>query len=522
MLTAGLLAVIGSGVGGWRPTGWTVGRRQRASDTERTQLLEHLAEIMVDLGRRLDHSEMLERVARSAAELVGADAAAFVHVEGDRSTIVALHQLPESLRGFAASRGEGVVNDIITSQEPAVISDYHTHPHHIPAVAAAMPDLHTMAVVPGVVDGEVIAALFVLFRAVERDVSQSMLDVLRLLAGHAGTTLANAAMYAEVVRREAHELAVIEALADGVAVMDRSGVITSWNSAAATMTGICASDAIGRPPRVPVPRPGSSAEHELPNDRWLEILSSQLPETGEMVLVLRDVSEQKALERAQSLFLATTTHEIKTPLTVVSGFATTLQRRWDDLTAEDRERALGAIVRRSDALVKLIDQLLLGFRVRAGQLDLDLRGFDLRPTLDLAVSGFSTLSEAHKLTLDVEPDLPLVIGDVRAVDQVLAQLLENAIKYSPSGGEITVGAKARDGVVAVFVRDRGVGLRSGEGDRVFSRYFRGTNKETRKTGGVGLGLYIVRQLVEAQGGTVGAEGNPEGGSTFEFTLPAAG
>jgi signal transduction histidine kinase len=233
------------------------------------------------------------------------------------------------------------------------------------------------------------------------------------------------------------------------------------------------------------------------------------------------VSEQKALERAQNLFLATTTHEIKTPLTVVSGFASTLQNRWTTLTSEDRDRALGAIVRRSEALVKLIDQLLLGFRAQAGQLDLDLRALDVRPLLESTVLGFDTISSEHNVVLQIDDGLPLVIGDARAVDQVLAQLLENAIKYSPDGGTVRVGAVSRNGFLVVTVTDEGIGLQPGEGVRVFSRYFRGSGKRDRNVGGVGLGLYIVRQLVEAQGGTVKASGTPGAGSTFEFTLPIA-
>ncbi|MEY2568324.1 MAG: two-component system, NtrC family, sensor histidine kinase KinB [Actinomycetota bacterium] len=483
--------------------------------------MEGLAQVVVDLTQNLDHGEMLDRVARSAADLVGADAAAFLHLEGDQSRIVALHGMPERLRGFAIKRGEGVMGDVMRSGEPLVIGDYHTHPHRVPTIVDSTPGLHTVAVVPSVIDGQVTAALFVLFRERDREISASVLDVLRLLAGHAGTALANAAMFGEVVRREAHEQAVIEALADGVAVVSPDGHVTSWNSAAAAMTGVPAVAAIGQAPPVPIPQPGRSVEHELPGDRWLEVLASPLPATGETVLVLRDLSDQKALERAQSLFLATTTHEIKTPLTVVSGFATTLQRRWDELNPEDRDRALAAIVRRSEALVKLIDQLLLGFRVQAGQLDLDLRGLDVRGALEAAVAGFATLTDAHAITLDVDADLPLVIGDTRAVDQVLAQLLENAIKYSPDGGAIHVVARRGEGTVSISVTDQGVGLQPGEGERVFSRYFRGANKDTRKLGGVGLGLYIVRQLVEAQGGTVRADGNPGGGSTFEFTLPIA-
>ncbi len=523
VLTAVLVTVVISGVGVWWVANRAAGRSHRAAPAEeRLQQVERLAEVVVDLTGTLDRDEMLNRLTRSAAELVGADASAFVRLDNGYSTVVAAHRLPEAMLGLRIERGEGLMSMVVEGGDVMVIDDYHGHPSRVDGIAANIPDMHTVAVVPSVIDGNVSAALFVLYREPGRIVSHSALDVLRLLAGHAGTALANAAMFGEVVRREAHEQAVIEALADGVAVIGPDGLVTTWNTAAATMSGIPADSARGQEPPVPVPPTNEPLEHEQPGDRWLEILASRLPDTGETVLVLRDVSEQKALERAQSLFLATTTHEIKTPLTVVSGFATTLQRRWDELKPDDRERALAAIVRRSEALVKLIDQLLLGFRVQAGQLDLDLRGLDLRSVLETAVSGFETLSEQHSVSLEMDDELPLVIGDGRAVDQILAQLLENAIKYSPEGGPIRVAAHGSDGMVLVRVTDTGVGLQPGEGERVFSRYFRGAGKDHRKVGGVGLGLYIVRQLVEAQGGSVRASGTPGEGSTFEFTLPVAG
>ena len=521
VLTAVVVTVAIAGVGGWWAARRAAGRsRPGASAEERAALVERLAEVIVNLTADLNQRDMLDRVARSAADLVGADASAFLRLDADRPTIVATYNLPEDLRDFPIERDKGLTGEVLASGAPLVTGDYHAHPQRVEGIAELIPDLHTVIAVPTVIEGNAAATLFVLFRDRNHPVSATALDVLRLLAGHAGTALANAAMFSEVVLREAHEQAVIEALADGVAVIGPTGLVTSWNTAAAAMTGVPADRACGAPPMVPVPPPNEAVEHELPGDRWLEILASPLPASGETVLVLRDISEQKALERAQTLFLATTTHEIKTPLTVVSGFATTLQRRWDELGPEDRERALSAIVRRSEALVKLIDQLLLGFRVQAGQLDLDLRGLDLRPLLEGAVAGFDTISDIHEVSLEMEEGLPLVIGDTRAVDQILSQLLENAIKYSPEGGPVRVAAARTDGSVTVRVTDRGVGLEQGDTARVFSRYFR-SEGGGKGAGGVGLGLYIVRQLVEAQGGTVRAANNPDRGATFEFTLPIA-
>jgi GAF domain-containing protein len=488
---------------------------------ERARLVEQLNQIVGDLTSRLDHREVLRRIAGSAVALVGADAGAYASRVAGRSTIVAAHGIPESVIGFEIGPDEGVISDVVASGRTVVIDDYHLHPHRVAGLLEAIAGLHTVVAVPSFLNGEVSGALFVLFRRPGRPVTPTELDVLTLLAGHAATALDNTAAFSAVLGREAHEQSVVEALADGVAVLDLDGIVTSWNSAAAAMTGVTSVDAVGHPPAVPVGPPGVAVEHELGDDRWIEAIATPLAPSGETVLALRDVSEQKAFERAQSLFLATTTHEIKTPLTIVSGFASTLQRRAGEISDDDRERALSAIVRRSEGLVRLIDRLLLGFRVQAGSIELDLRAVDVGSALDAAVATVNAVSDAHEISLDVPGDLPLVVADPHAVDDVVAQLLENAVKYSPDGGPIWVAARAGHGEVTVTVTDKGIGLDPDDAPRVFDRFYRGAEREGKRIGGVGLGLYIVRQLVEAQGGHVHASGAPGAGAMFEFTLPVA-
>jgi signal transduction histidine kinase len=523
--SAALAVAIGAAMGG--ALVHLVHRRRRSPTAvsgdvaERVRLVEQLNLVVADLTARLDHPEVLHRIARSAMSLVGADAAAYASLSGGRSTIVTVEGLPETIVGFSIGPDQGVVSDVVAGGHTVVIDDYQTHPHRVPDVLDAIEGLHTVVAVPTLLAGEVTGTLFVLFSAVGRPMSQAELDVLSLLAAHAATALANAQVFSAVMRREAHEQAVVEALADGVGVINADGLVTSWNSAAAAMTGIAASNALGRPPPVPIGPPGTPVEHQLSGDRWVEAVTTNLADTSETVLALRDVSDHKAMERAQNLFLATTTHEIKTPLTVVNGFAATLQKRWDELAPDDRERALAAIVRRSEALVRLIDQLLLGFRLQAGQIDVDLRALDLRPLLESAVAGFQAVSDRHSIQLESPAQLPMVIADTRAADDIVAQLLENAIKYSPDGGPITVAAREEGGLVLVSVSDTGVGIDPEDAERVFDRFYRAAPLEDRRIGGVGLGLYIVRRLVEAQGGWVRASGQVGVGSRFEFSLPTA-
>jgi two-component system, NtrC family, sensor histidine kinase KinB len=313
---------------------------------------------------------------------------------------------------------------------------------------------------------------------------------------------------------------VLAALAVGVVVIGGDGRVRDWNPAAAALLNRSPQDAIGRAFPLELGPDGTPVEHQL-GDRWLELTTTALPNGGGRVVAIHDLTPQKTLDQQRSLFLATTTHEIKTPLTVVSGFATTLLRRWDTISADDRDTALSAIVRRSEALVRLIDKLLVGFRAEAGQLQLERRAFELGPALASAAAGFEAVSEKHELQLVIPDDLPMAIGDPWAIEQIVGELLENAIKYSPDGGPLRVEARASGPNLQVSVADSGIGLSERDAQNVFTRYYRVDVADKPNVSGVGLGLYIVRQLVEAQGGTVRATGRPGHGSKFEFTIPQA-
>jgi signal transduction histidine kinase len=141
--------------------------------------------------------------------------------------------------------------------------------------------------------------------------------------------------------------------------------------------------------------------------------------------------------------------------------------------------------------------------------------------VEAATAGFETVSEAHRIVLDVPDELPFVLGDPASVDPVVGQLLENAVKYSPGGGEIRVLVRGGDGYAAVEVLDRGIGIPAGSEEQLFTRFYQVGNGDRREYAGMGLGLHIVRQLVEAQGGTVHARNREDGGARIGFTLPYA-
>jgi signal transduction histidine kinase len=239
------------------------------------------------------------------------------------------------------------------------------------------------------------------------------------------------------------------------------------------------------------------------------------------VLDFRDITAAKELEEAKDLFLATTSHELRTPITVVQGFASTLASRWDKLADADRRAAVQTIAERAGSLARLVEQLLLGSRAGADQLQVSNGPFDLAGLLRGAVVAFRPLSDRHTIGIDIADDLPQANGDPMATDIIIGQLLENAFKYSPEGGAVTVQARPDGEAIVVEVTDQGIGIPPEDRERVFERFMQGETGDRRRFGGIGLGLYIVRQLAKAQDGEIAADGHDGGGTVMRLRLRAA-
>jgi signal transduction histidine kinase len=282
---------------------------------------------------------------------------------------------------------------------------------------------------------------------------------------------------------------------------------------------VSADEAVGRQPPFPLPQPGEKLTHRLANGRWIDLLRTTLSERDEQVLDFRDVTAAKELEEAKDLFLATTSHELRTPITVVQGFARTLTSRWDKLSDADRRSAVQTIADRAGSLARLVEQLLLGSRAGADQLVVSNRPFDLAGLLRSAVVAFRPLSDQHTLAAEISDDLPDAFGDPMATDIIVGQLLENAFKYSPEGGTVTIAARPAGDMIEIEVADAGIGIPPADRERVFERFVQGETGDRRRFGGIGLGLYIVRQLARAQGGEVAAHGRPGGGTVMRLRLP---
>lgn len=220
--------------------------------------------------------------------------------------------------------------------------------------------------------------------------------------------------------------------------------------------------------------------------------------------------------RHQTLVFAEAEHKLKTSLAVISGWASTLDDRWDALSEEQRREGIATIRRSAESLASQTRGLLEEARADMARLDLEPVQLDLAEILRLTTPSFDGLSTTHRITADLNGPTP-VYADPGGLQQVLGHLIENAVKYSPEGGTVVVRARAREKWAELVVADEGIGIP--DNVDLFAAFTQGS---TGEADGIGLGLYIVQNLVEGMGGSVTAARNPDRGSTFTVLLPAVG
>lgn len=376
----------------------------------------------------------------------------------------------------------------------------------------------------------------------------------------------------DALRKESDWLRVtLSSIGDAVITTDVEGRVTFMNRVAESLTGWAQAEAMGRPlpdifqilneeSRQPVENPALQtlsagatvglAIHtiliakdgtECPIDDSAAPIRNEQGEVVGTVLVFRDISERKRmeLERARLLetaqaaqkeaeqanrlkdeFLATASHELRTPLTAVVGWSRML--RTGKLNAENSARALESIERNATLQTKLIDDLLDVSRIITGKLTLDRRAIEMAHVVSDAVDTLRPAAEAKHIAIETSFDAEAepVLGDASRLQQVVWNLLSNAVKFTPKNGRIEVALERVNSEVQVSVGDSGEGISGEFLPYVFDRFSQGDGKSTRSHTGLGLGLAIVRQLVELHGGTVKAYSDGPGrGATFKLRLP---
>jgi two-component system phosphate regulon sensor histidine kinase PhoR len=240
------------------------------------------------------------------------------------------------------------------------------------------------------------------------------------------------------------------------------------------------------------------------------------------VLVLHEITELRRLERVRQDFVANVSHEFRTPLTAIQGFAETLLSGALEDPA-NRRRFVEIIRDHATRLARLTEDLLELSRIEAGELKLEFQPVSVQQLVDSCVETASLKARAKELTLkvNVPEGLPTVRGDANRLQEVLQNLLDNAVQYTPCGGNIEVTAADSADQIVITVSDTGIGIPQAEQSRIFERFYRVDAARSREAGGTGLGLSIARHIVEAHGGRIWVESTVGEGSRFHFSIPAA-
>lgn len=510
---------------------------------------DYLLEISRAMTSRLDLPSLLELTLKSAVELLRGQVGIIVlRGRDDVMRVRASYGLPAGLARFF----QPLWADLPGVREPAGSLPRWRMPDldmRLGMVAAAAGlTLSQVVALPLVNEDKLIGAIYI-FRTSGGAFSAGDRTLLAAFADQAAIAVRNAELYQQVTEERGALSAMIDNSAEGIMILDSAGRVQVFNRALARITGWEASQALGRPavqvlslrnrqgqpvalPELP-PKRTSAAEVRsyIEGDVVrrggppVTVGVSATPlydEEGDLaraILNVVDITRFRQAEELKSTFVSVVSHELKTPVALIKGYAETLRREdanWDRSTVQD---SLDVIAEEADHLTHLIDSLLEASRIQAGGLKLEPTDVSLPRLAEKVVEGERTQTAHHTFELDFGPDFPPVWGDPERLQEVLSNLVSNAVKYSPNGGTIWIGGRADQTGVTVYVADQGIGIPAEEQERIFDRFHRVESGLHRRTEGTGLGLYLVKAIVEAHGGRVWVESVPGRGSIFMFTLP---
>jgi two-component system phosphate regulon sensor histidine kinase PhoR len=270
-----------------------------------------------------------------------------------------------------------------------------------------------------------------------------------------------------------------------------------------------------------VPARIHSAEVTVANNRRMIIKVAQKWGSEGRVLLLEDVTTVGKLENVRRDFVANVSHELRTPVAVIRANAETLISGAKDDPVMG-PRLMDGLHRNAERLARILADLLDLSRLDAGQYRLEIGAVPLKSAIEQSLTAIETQAQGRGVKIDVNVGDAVVKADPKALDQILVNLIDNAVKYTRAEGNVWIEAKREDGTVRIEVRDDGPGIADKHRERVFERFYRADPSRTREAGGTGLGLSIVKHLVESMDGEVGVDPNTPNGSVFWLRLPLAG
>jgi PAS domain S-box-containing protein len=513
--------------------------RSELFEAERTAraLSQQLARTGSVLATELEPAAVLDEVVQQAPTLLGADACAVLTLEEDELVVsAAFGEGTEETVGLRVSTTAWLSGDVFQSRAPVAIDDATADSRLAGGDQLLAAGYSAYLGVPLFGPEGAPAGVLAVYARRPRVWRVEEVEALQALAGNTSAALANAELYSRVSLEKERSVAILANIADGIVAVDRDGRVVLWNEAAEQITGVPQEEAIGHTTVQVLQRDLESGDDEAPvgqrlvsilrsgEEVWLSlseaVMRDPLGAVAGRIFAFRDISADRMVEQVKSDFVAAVSHELRTPLTSIYGFAETLLRQDIPFGEEERRTFLGYIASESERLTEIVDQLLNVARLDAGDLQVELGRIDLGSVVSEVVETVD-LGNGHRFEIDL-PDEPLAAeADPDKVRQVFNILVENALRYSPQGGTVTVGARRNADRVEVRVADEGMGIPAAEREWIFRKFYRAESAARDGAAGTGLGLFIAKELVNAMGGRIWVDSREGEGSSFAFELPVA-
>jgi len=501
--------------------------------TARHSQSEFLRQSLAELTTSLDPRRVLDNILQGAIEISGARwGSIFLLDETGRPHDTYLCRMDSGGSRLDRILKKGFAGWVVNSQEGAIIYDTALDPRWLTFPEDEEPARSAIAM--PFVRRERVLGLVVLTHPVPFQFSEEHLALLRELAPQAAVCLENADLYTAAEAERSKLSAILSGTTDAIVAVDTSARVLLLNRAAERAFRISADQVLNRPL-------GEGIAHPILNELFAQALSSGEVVTGEMttdderarygsispipgvgwVAILQDVTYLKELDRIKSEFVSTVSHDLRSPLTTVRGYADLVGALGP--VTEQQQQALDKIRRATVQMNELIGDLLDLGKIEAG-IDMQIEPCQMGEIVAEVADNLVPNATLHGLDLKVgiAPELPPVQGNAGRLRQVVANLVGNAIKYTPQGGTIHVSLGQKGKEIVLSVRDTGIGISPEDQEQLFQRFFRVRTPETEHIPGTGLGLAIVRSVVEVHGGRISVESDEGQGSTFTVALPVDG
>ncbi|MBI3921234.1 MAG: GAF domain-containing protein [Armatimonadetes bacterium] len=530
---------------------------ERTKDQMEAQLSEAktMAEMptAVTTAPELEHT--LGRLVKKIAMILQAEKCVFMLHDTESGELVArkpaLGLNDEQIHLLRVRATQGISGEVFRDSKPLIVDDAASDDRTVKenVVILGIRSLLTVPLVmekrdeqERVVEKRTIGVLHVFNKRFGASFSEEDVRLLSILARQAAAVIANAQLYIEIAEKKQELEATLRSLLAGVLVVGINGRLSLVNAAAQEMLGINSSKSPGMPFREAVPnekvcaliRTALSEQRDVaeeidvvsPTERVLQAQTAMVrSENGEsmgVVAIFNDITEIRNVDRMKTAFVSTVSHELRTPLTSIKGFISTLLSDTEGFFDDSARLEFYQIIdQECDRLTRLISDLLNVSRIESGRaLEINWKPVDVPDIVTKVINAQKSYTDRHEFPIQFPDGFPRIMADQDKFDQILTNLLSNAVKYSPRGGQVAVRGEVVEGeMIQVSIMDQGIGIPADKLTKVFERFERIDNRDTREAGGTGIGLYLVKHLVEAHGGSIWVESDLGKGSTFIFKLP---